>query len=73
MSRIVDDVRQNQVDEFNPVPAKCTGKFKDVIDGSFIMLAVTEPFPLVIDADGFTPPFEYAWIGEGSLTFKKGK
>src|SRR5262249_12740590 len=42
--------------EFNPIPAQCTGRFKDVIAGSFIMVAVTEPFVPEIDVDGFTPP-----------------
>ncbi len=51
--------------EFNPIPALCTGRFKDVIGGSFIMVAVTEPFALEIDAEGFSPPFNYTWEGEG--------
>jgi hypothetical protein len=55
--------------EFNPIPAQCTGRFKDIIDGSFIMVATTEPFPLVLDADGFTPPFDYTWEGKGWLEF----
>jgi hypothetical protein len=59
--------------EFNPVPALCTGRFKDIIDGSFIMVAVTEPFALQVDEDGFTPPFNYVWSGAGWLEFKKGK
>jgi hypothetical protein len=57
--------------EFNPVPIACTGKFKDVVDGSFLMLAVTEPIDLSIDANGFTPPFHYDWMGDGWLEFKK--
>lgn len=62
------------VAEFNPDTAKCTGKFKDVVDGSFLMIAVTEPFPLVIDPEtGFSPPFNYAWTGAGWLEFRKKK
>jgi hypothetical protein len=59
--------------EFNPVPELCTGRFADVIDGRLIMVAVTEPFALQVDEDGFTPPFNYAWQGDGWLEFKKGK
>lgn len=59
--------------EFNPVPAKCTGQFKKVTDGSLIMLAATEPFPLVLNEAGFTPPFNYSWVGKGWLKFKQGK
>lgn len=55
--------------EFNPVPAKCTGRFENVVDGSFIMVAKTEPFPLVLSATGFTPPFNYTWKGAGWLEF----
>jgi hypothetical protein len=61
------------VAEFNPVPSNCTGNFKNVVGGSLVMVAVTEPFPLSIDADGFTPPFNYAWKGEGSLQFQRGR
>ena len=59
--------------EFNPVPARCTGKFKNVVAGSLTMLAVTDPFPLTIGADGFSPPFDYEWQGDGWLQFKRGK
>jgi hypothetical protein len=63
------------VAEFNPVPAKCTGRFAKVVGGSFIMVAVSEPFFFDFDnpADPRTTPFEYSWDGEGSLTFEKGK
>jgi hypothetical protein len=57
--------------EFNPIPAQCTGRFKDVIDGSFIMVATTEPFVLELDEDGFTPPFDYTWEGEGWIEFRR--
>ncbi len=33
------------------------------------MLAVTDPFPLVIDEEGFSPPFDYEWQGLGWLEF----
>ena len=31
------------------------------------------PFPLTIGADGFSPPFDYEWQGDGWLQFKRGK
>jgi hypothetical protein len=55
--------------EFNPVPSLCTGRFKKVVDGSLIMLAVSDPFPLVIDGEGYSPPFDYEWSGQGWLEF----
>jgi hypothetical protein len=58
--------------EFNPIPAECTGRFRDVIDGSFLMVAETSPFPLQIDESGFTPPFELTWEGEGWIEFGEG-
>jgi hypothetical protein len=56
------------VAEFNPVPADCTGRFKKVIGGSFIMTAVTEPFVL-----GAQDPVAYTWEGDGSIEFSKGR
>jgi hypothetical protein len=57
--------------EFNPIPSQCTGRFKDLVGGSFIMVAETDPFPLEIDGEGFSPAFNYTWKGEGSLQFRK--
>ena len=59
--------------EFNPLPSKCTGRFENLIDGSFTMLAVTEPFPLVLDEFGYSPPFNYSWEGKGWLEFDRGR
>jgi hypothetical protein len=59
--------------EFNPIPAECTGRFRDVVDGSFLMVAETDPFPLQIDEDGFTPPFDYTWEGDGWIEFQRGR
>jgi hypothetical protein len=56
------------VAEFNPVPERCTGRFEDVIAGSFIMVAVTEPFVL-----GATDPVAYTWDGEGWIEFDKNQ
>jgi hypothetical protein len=54
--------------EFNPVLELCTGRFAKVTGGSFIMVAVTEPFVF-----GSLDPVGYTWQGSGSLEFKKGK
>jgi hypothetical protein len=59
------------VAEFNPILEECTGKFANLVGGSFETLAVSEPIDLVLDENGFTPPFDYFWAGEGSLTFAK--
>jgi hypothetical protein len=56
--------------EFNPIPEMCTGRFADVVNGSLIMLAVSDPFALVIDAEGYSPPFNYTWRGQGWLEFE---
>jgi len=61
------------VAEFNPIPSECTGRFKNVVDGSFIMVAVSEPFELQLDEDGFTPPFNYTWEGKGWLKYNRGR
>jgi hypothetical protein len=59
--------------EFNPDVEQCTGRFVKVIGGSFLMIAITEPFPLQVNDDGFTPAFDYSWEGEGFLEFRTGK
>ena len=56
------------VAEFNPLLSKCTGRFTKVVGGSFIMVAVTEPFVL-----GATDPVAYEWSGDGTIEFRKGK
>jgi hypothetical protein len=57
------------VAEFNPVPSKCTGRFAKVTGGSFLMVALSEPFFLL---ETSTTPFAYSWQGSGSLAFKQG-
>jgi len=59
--------------EFNPLLAKCTGRYKDVVGGSFRMIATTEPFVPVFDDKGFSPQFKYSWKGDGTIEFAKGK
>ena len=61
------------VAEFNPIPSECTGRFKNVVDGSLLVTAVSEPFELAIDANGFTPPFDFAAEGSGWLKYKRGR
>ena len=58
------------VAEFNPIPSQCTGRFAKITSGSFLMIAVSEPFFFL---ETTTTPFAYAWAGEGSLTYGKGK
>ena len=54
------------VAEFNPLLAKCTGRFAKVTGGSFIMIAQTEPFVW-----GATDPVGYKWQGSGSIVYGK--
>ena len=55
--------------EFNPQVAECTGRFAKLTGGSFTVLAMSEPIVPVLDAQGYTPPFQLDWEGEGTLTF----
>lgn len=55
------------VAEFNPVPEACTGRFRDVVGGSFIMTATTAPFVL-----GSTDPTAYSWEGRGTIVVDRG-
>jgi hypothetical protein len=57
---------------FTPVPDQCTGRFANVVGGSFVMVATSEPFVLSVDSAGFTPPFDYTWVGDGTLEFARG-
>jgi hypothetical protein len=61
------------VAQFTPDPQLSTGRFADVIGGSFTMVATSEPFSLSSGVPGFTAPFAYTWVGEGSLEFSTGK
>lgn len=68
---VLDDgslvVQAEFVAEFIAQPKLSTGKFAGAT-GSWIMSAWTAPFVL-----GSDDPILYAWEGEGTLTFKKGK
>jgi len=54
------------VAEFNPEPAKCTGRFANVTGGSWIMVAMSDPFFIT---GVTTTPFNYRWEGQGYLVF----
>jgi hypothetical protein len=60
------------VAEFNPVPGLCSGRFANVIGGSFLMIAKSTPFSLPTGMGTNTTAFTYTWDGEGSLTFTGG-
>jgi hypothetical protein len=53
--------------EFVPYDPECTGKFAGV-GGGWTMYAMTGPFVL-----GSSGPIPYAWHGEGSLTYARGR
>ncbi len=63
--------------EFNPVPSACTGKFANVIRGSFMMRAESEPFFFGVTPGGnlFIPGgTSYSWEGRnGWIEFANGK
>ncbi len=67
------EVRAVFVAEFTPDAAHSTGRFAQVTGGSFTMTATSEPFVPVPTAEGFTPPFAYTWVGDGTLEFGRGK
>jgi hypothetical protein len=56
---------------FTPRLAECTGKYAKLNGGSFFMVATSSRFPLVISDTGFTPPFDYTWVGRGGLSFNR--
>jgi hypothetical protein len=61
------------VADFTPDPAHSTGRFANVTGGSFTMVATTEPFDPTPNAQGYTAPFAYTWVGSGWIEFGKGK
>lgn len=58
--------------EFTPIVGASTGRFKNVIGGSFDMIAVTDSFAL---DDPENPPIDigYSWSGKGTIKFKKAR
>src|SRR6266542_3411067 len=61
------------VAEFTPNPQESTGRFAKVSGGSFTMIATTEPFVLQPNEQGYTVPFHYTWVGEGTIEFSTGR
>jgi hypothetical protein len=57
---------------FTPDPSKCTGRFANVIGGSFRMIANAPSISLISSVPGYTAPFNYTWSGEGYLVFSRG-
>lgn len=60
------------VAEFTLDPTQSTGRFAKYSEGSFIMVATTEPMSPFPDDNGFSTPFNYTWVGEGSISFPTG-
>lgn len=60
------------VAEFTLDPSQSTGRFAKYSEGSFVMIATTEPFSGVPNDNGFSQPFDYSWVGEGSISFPTG-
>ena len=58
--------------EFTPILGASTGRFENVVGGSFDMIAITEPFSL---SDPNNPPIDigYIWFGEGTIEFERGR
>lgn len=61
------------VAEFTIVPEQSTGRFSKYTEGSFVMIATSDPFSPVPDDTGFTEPFTYSWVGEGTIGFPVGQ
>jgi hypothetical protein len=56
---------------FTPDPANSTGRFANVVGGSFNMIANASSVSLISNVPGYTAPFNYTWSGEGTLQFSK--
>jgi hypothetical protein len=56
-----------------PDPALSTGRFAKVTGGGLLIVATSEPFSPTVSAQGFTAPFMYTWVGDGSLVFAQGQ
>ena len=58
--------------EFTPIVGASTGRFANVVGGSFDMTATTESFAL---DDPENPPVDiaYSWSGSGTIEFSRGR
>jgi hypothetical protein len=50
---------------FAPITSECTGAFANITGGNFVMIATTDPFNPTPNAQGYTAPFTYSWVGAG--------
>jgi hypothetical protein len=55
---------------FVPDPTHSTGRFANVVGGSFVMVASAPSISLNSNVPGYTAPFNYTWSGNGTLQFK---
>jgi hypothetical protein len=50
---------------FAPVTSECTGRFAGITGGNWMMIATTDPFDPTPNAQGYTGPLTYSWVGAG--------
>jgi hypothetical protein len=50
---------------FTPITSQTTGRFSNILDGSFTMIATSDPFDPTPNAQGYTGPLTYSWVGAG--------
>ena len=50
---------------FAPITSACTGRFADITGGNWMMIATTDPFDPTPNAQGYTAPLTYSWVGAG--------
>jgi hypothetical protein len=50
---------------FAPITSACTGRFANITGGNFMMIATTDPLDPTPNAQGFTGPLTYSWVGAG--------
>jgi hypothetical protein len=50
---------------FAPITSQCTGRFAGITGGNWMMIATTDPFDPTPNAQGYTAPLTYSWVGAG--------
>jgi len=55
---------------FAPITSETTGRFADITGGNFMMIATTDPFDPTPNAEGFSGPLTYSWVGAGLILEK---
>jgi hypothetical protein len=50
---------------FAPITSECTGRFATITGGNFMMIATSDPFNPTPNAQGYTGPLTYSWVGAG--------